>query len=95
MEAALDFATSLAATSKMRCRDAEICLCEVALAAEMIKWAIARARGDFDVSTTGQQVALKFIASEFARVWLARAEFGGLPEALDKIKSLSPAAFAV
>ncbi len=95
MEAALDFAMSLAATSKMRCRDAEICLCEVALAAEMIKWAIARARGDFYVSTTQQQVSLKFIVSEFARVWLARAEFGGLTESLDRIKKISPEIFAV
>ena len=83
-----DFAASMAGASKISSPDAEACLNEIALSAQMIKWALNKARGDFSTDTTEQQVNLKFIASEYVRVWLMRARLGGLAESVGKIRAI-------
>ena len=93
MESAVDFALALAATSKPESRDGRISMEEVALAGMMTRWALKRARGDFDTETTGQKADLKFIASEYGRVWLSRARFGGLAESLGLIRGVKPELF--
>jgi len=94
-EASMDFALSLIGASSPESYDGRICLNEIALAAEMVKFAIEKAKGDFHTSTTSQQIALKFIVSEFSRVWLARAEMGGLDEAVQKIKNVCLKVFEI
>lgn len=93
LEAALDFAASLAGESSPRSKDARACLSEFALAVEMTKFALAKAKGDFYTETLKQQVALKFIASEYERVWLARARLGGMRESAQRIRSVRPDIF--
>ena len=93
MESAVDFALALAATSKPESRDGRISMEEVALAGMMTRWALKRARGDFDTETTGQKADLKFIASEYGRVWLSRARVGGLAESLGLIRGVKPELF--
>ena len=88
LEGAVDFAASMAGASKISSPDAESSLNEIALASRMIKWALNKARGDFSTSTKQQQVDLKFIASEYERVWLMRARFGGLSESVGKIRAI-------
>lgn len=90
-----DFAASLAAASTPKCPDADACIDEIALAARMIMWAFNRAKGDFAVGRTPLQVELKFIAAEYARVWLMRARLGGLAESVGRIKSVAGSIFAV
>ncbi len=90
---ATDFAAALAASSRLKCSDASACLDEVALACEMIKWSLNKAKGDFATETFSQQCSLKFIASEFERVWLERARLGGLAESAGKIRAVKPSLF--
>ncbi len=93
LEASLDFATALAAEARPNCKDASICLAEFALAVEMTKFALNKAKGDFATDTPEQQVSLKFIASEYERIWLARARIGGLRESVEKIRAIRPNIF--
>ncbi len=85
---AVDFAASMAGSSKLKCMDASACIDEVALGCEMIKWGLNKAKGDFATDSLSQQVALKFIASEYERVWLERARIGGLAESVGKIRAV-------
>lgn len=93
LEASADFAASMAGAARPASPDARACVDEVALAAQMIKWALNRARGDFACETTAQQASLKSIAAEFESVWLERARIGGLAEAAGKIRAVKPEIF--
>ena len=95
LSSAADFAASLAAASRPECADADACIDEIALASRMIRWAFARASGDFAVESTAAQAELKFIAAEYRRVWLMRARLGGLSESVGKITAVKPEIFAV
>ncbi len=88
LEGAVDFSASMAGASKISSPDADICLSEIALSAQMIKWALNKARGDFSTASTQQQADLKFIANEYERVWLMRARLGGLAESVGKIRAI-------
>ncbi len=90
---AVDFVAALVVSSRPKCSDSSACVDEIALACEMIKWALNKAKGDFATETLQQQCALKFIASEFERVWLERARLGGLAESVGKIRSIKPSLF--
>ena len=93
LEGSVDFAASMAGSAKLNCADARTCIDEVALACQMIKWGFNKARGDFATDSTSQQISLKFIASEYERIWLERARLGGLAESVGKIRDIKPSIF--
>lgn len=93
LSASVDFAASLAGCAKLSCGDAQACMDEFALACQMIKWGFEKAKGDFASESDAQQVALKFIAAEYERVWLLRARLGGLAESAGKIRAVKPELF--
>ena len=94
LEASADFAASMVGSAKLNCADATACVDEVALACQMIKWSFNKARGDFATESIEQQATLKFIASEYERVWLERARLGGLAESVGKIRAIKPEIFS-
>lgn len=93
LESTLNSAAALAGKSRPTSKDAKTCLLESALAVEMIKFALNKAKGDFYTETLGQQVALKFIAAEYERVWLARARLGGMGESVRRVRNVRPDIF--
>lgn len=62
------------------CPDAEVCKGEIALAADLIKWTVARASDDAKVQTLNLRKTLKVMRSQYEQIWLARARVGGLFE---------------
>lgn len=73
-------ALELLAKSKMHCPDAQICAGEIALAADLIKWAVVRAHHDPLIKSIDLRKGLKIMKSQYEQLWLARARVGGLFE---------------
>ncbi len=73
--------------------DGKICIAEVKLGLDMTAFAINRAKNDPHTKTSNARRNLKLIAAEFANVWLARARYGGLEEALCRIQNVKPELF--
>ena len=66
--------------AKPHCPDAEVCITELALAADLIKWSVARAHDDPSIKSLNLRKALKILRAQYEQVWLARARVGGLFE---------------
>ena len=66
--------------AKPHCPDAQVCLGELALAADLIKWAVVRANNDPEVKGLDLRKGLKVMKSQYEQLWLARARVGGLFE---------------
>lgn len=60
--------------------DAEVCKGEIALAADLIKWTVARASDDDKIQSLNLRKTLKVMRSQYEQIWLARARIGGLFE---------------
>ena len=93
IEGAADFAMGLAASSNPESRDAAVLSAEFALAGAMAKWAAVRARSDISTESDAQKTALKFIVSDFEKIWAATCEIGGLWKASSRIRSVKPEIF--
>lgn len=67
-----------------RCPDADICKGELMLAADMMKWSVARASDDVEVQSLNLRKGLKLMRGQYEQLWLARARVGGLFESSAK-----------
>ena len=94
LDSAADFALSLAYSAKPQCKDGAVCVAEITLGVRMIRWALAKAHGDFATDTLAQKSELKLITTEYENVWLERARIGGLSESAGKIRLIKPEIFA-
>lgn len=70
--------------AKPHCPDAEICIGEIALAADLIKWSVVRAHNDTEVKSLDLRKGLKLMKNQYEQLWLARARVGGLFESSSK-----------
>ena len=70
--------------AKPHCPDAEVCVGEIALAADLIKWAVVRANNDPEVRGLDLRKGLKIMKNQYEQLWLARARVGGLFESSSK-----------
>jgi len=86
-------ALDLLALSTMRCPDANVCAAELQLACDMINFALYRAKFDKEISLSPTKNSLRFIASQYSQLWLARARIGGLHESEAKIRNIAPEIF--
>ncbi len=66
--------------AKPHCPDAEICVSELILAADLIKWSVVRASNDPEIKSLDLRKALKMMKSQYEQIWLGRARIGGLFE---------------
>ncbi|MBO6103291.1 MAG: family 20 glycosylhydrolase, partial [Opitutales bacterium] len=62
------------------CPDAEVCKGELLLAADLMKWSVARACDDVNVESARLRKGLKIMKGQYEQLWLARARIGGLFE---------------
>lgn len=68
------------AAAKPRCPDADVCKGELGLAADLIKWTVARSHDDPEIRSLNLRKTLKLMRSQYEQIWLARARVGGLFE---------------
>lgn len=91
---ATEFARAIALQSKPNSPDANKCMAEFMLAADMINFAINRSLNDNNIDSDYMQAELKRIVGEYERVWLMRARIGGLNESSARIRNIKPEIFS-